>query len=746
MQNFGQVTGANLTLGPTLTFNITDGGHSGAATTTVQGTGSISGTGLRLDGGRIFRNEGTLTQTNANVDMNSRRAGTAEAGNGTVVNAVGATWNSNATASASNFIYASNQGGGDTGAGAVFTNQGTFNKQGAAITEVRTAFNNTGLTDVQAGRLRFTGNGTQGTGTLQTSGGILETQGASTTGNLFHNTNTADSLILGANTITVGSDYNNANFGVGNAFNRRANVSTTGTGNRLLAGGDANQGLSGTASAAERRRRRRSWSATCMSVPPPTPTTSTTPAPAGPALRGAIQNAVNGGNITDGRLSGNGVLSSNFGPIATGQSVSRDITITVGAAGLYSPISGQAVSIVNNFENTRSQLLTITSAAGAAAYNLAAAGTLSPNPVNLGNARVGASPEEVLLIGNVAPTGSFTESLNARFGGSTGAVIPITIGTGVNLLPAGSTSSGSLRVMLDASAAGAKTGTATIVFESDGTGTSGLGITPLPSQVVTVNGNFYNPAVGSATPSPVVIANQRVGGTGSQALTVANTAAAGAFSEALNAGFGANTGAATHNGAAVNDLIAGGNNTTAMSVGVNTATAGAKSGTVTLNYQTDGMGPNGNSGLAAISAGLQNITVSGNVYQLAAGQLNTAPLNFGTVQVGQSVSQVLSISNSATGPSRLRRRPERALRRVQRHRRRTDQRQRQHQRPGRGRHQRQRDDGRRQHQHCRHHQRRDRGQLLQRRLGRRRQQRPGRAGCGLVQLRLSAASSRARGR
>ena len=144
--------------------------------------------GLRLDGGRIFRNEGTLTQTNANVDMNSRRAGSAEAGNGTVTNAVGGIWNSNATAASSNFILASNQGAGDTGAGAVFTNQGTFNKQGAAITEVRTAFNNTGLTDVQAGLLRFTTNGTQGTGTLRTSGGNLESRAPAPPATSFHNT------------------------------------------------------------------------------------------------------------------------------------------------------------------------------------------------------------------------------------------------------------------------------------------------------------------------------------------------------------------------------------------------------------------------------------------------------------------------------------------------------------------------------------------------------------------------------
>ena len=60
--------------------------------TALQGATTISGTGLRLDGGRIFRNEGTVTQSGM-LDSNSRRTGVAEAGNGTVLNTAGATWN-----------------------------------------------------------------------------------------------------------------------------------------------------------------------------------------------------------------------------------------------------------------------------------------------------------------------------------------------------------------------------------------------------------------------------------------------------------------------------------------------------------------------------------------------------------------------------------------------------------------------------------------------------------------------------
>lgn len=133
----------------------------------------------------------------------------------------------------------------------------------------------------------------------------------------------------------------------------------------------------------------------------------------------------------------------------------------------------------------------------------------------------------------------------------------------------------------------------------------------LSDATINVSGTGYNAAVGSAAPDPVVLANQRVGDMQSQILTVTNTAAAGSFTEKLNASFGANTGNATNTGGAVVLLAAGDPGSTAMSAGVNTATAGAKTGTVTLNYQTDG---NGTSGLAAASVGSQVIDVSGNVY------------------------------------------------------------------------------------------------------------------------------------
>ena len=269
-----------------------------------------------------------------------------------------------------------------------------------------------------------------------------------------------------------------------------------------------------------------------------------------------------------------------------------------------------------------------------------------PADVDLGNFRLGSATSQAINITNtdLAPAG-FQEGLDASVGGSSGKATAS--GGPISKLAQGA-SSNALSVGIDnaTATAGANNGTVTITLASNGSGTSGLATMTLSDATINVSGTGYNAAVGNATPTPVVLANQRVGGMQSQALTVANTAAAGAFTEKLNASFGSNSGHALNNGGAVSLLAAGDPGSTAMTARVDTSAAGARSGSVTLNYQTDG---SDTSGLAAASAGSQVINVSGNVYQLASGQINSLPLNFGTVQVGQSVSQILSISNTASG-------------------------------------------------------------------------------------------------
>ncbi len=616
-----------------------DGTMSGTGSTTFNGplalTGSTyngnTGSSSRTISGRTVNFAGTTTWTGTNT-ANAFAAINANAG--AVLNNTG-TWLDQTTGPT--FII--NQGG----AASSFNNSGSYVKSIAnANTTFGIAFNNPGTVDVQAGTLTATLGIIGPSGTLRTgTGGTLTLGAASTTGILSNNAN----LVLGTNNLTVSTDYNNANFGTGNSFVKHANV--TGTG-QILAAGNVAQAITGATVV-----NGSSANPTLVITNVRTGTTSYTyqvanTGTSGPSLRGAIETGVNGGHITDSRLSGSGVTGGNYGPIATGSSSGNyTVTFTNANAGALLSLSNQSVHIANNFDNVGEQTLNIILGAGASAYN-AAVGNATPSPASLGNVRVGGALAQTFTVSNTQTPGSFSEDLNASFGPSTGGATAT--GSIAGLL-AGASNNTAMRASLGTTTAGAKTGTVTINYDTAGTvnGVSnGLGVANVGSQTIALSGNVYNTAVGSVAPTSVTIANQRVGGNGISALTVGNTAPTGAFSEALNAGFGGSTGSAITNGAGVGNLIAGGTSTN-LGVGVSTATSGAKTGTVTIAYQSDGTGPNGNSGLAAIAAGSQTVNVSGNVYQAAAGTILTAPLNFGTVQVGQVVSQNLSIQNSATG-------------------------------------------------------------------------------------------------
>ena len=528
------------------------------------------------------------------------------------------------------------------GGAANLTNLGTINADGGGTITVNPTgtLTNHGLLRAQNGALAIqkamTGNGTL---RVDSTGAMNLANGGNTQGTLMMGAAGA-ALNVGTGNLTINSDYTNAAWGSGNSFNRRAGVSGTG---QIVAGGDVAQVITGAGVTGGANN----YTLTIGNVHVGSTTFDYQIANAGttgPTLRGAIQTSVNGGNITDARLSGAGVTADNYnagGP--GGNSGNLGVTFTAAGAGALAPLTGQVVNLRSNFENIADQKLNIVLGAGAAAYNLAA-GSASPDPVILANQRVGGTGSQVLTVSNTAPAGAFTEGLNANFGANTGDA---TNNAGsISLLAGGASNGAAMSVGVNTASAGAKSGTVTVNFVSDGTGTSGLGQNSVGSQVIVVSGDVYRLAQGDTTPLSVNFGNLRVGAGASQTLTVQNSAVNDGFSESLNANFGGATGDASHNGGVVNLLAAGSANNSAMSVALDTGTAGAKTGTVVVNYQSDGTGT---SGLAAIAAGGQTINLSGNVFQVAQGQLNTAALNFGTVQVGQAVQQTLSISNTATG-------------------------------------------------------------------------------------------------
>lgn len=275
----------------------------------------------------------------------------------------------------------------------------------------------------------------------------------------------------------------------------------------------------------------------------------------------------------------------------------------------------------------------------------------------------GATTNATLTIGNVR-VGSTQFNYQIANGGTTGADLRGALQTsvnGANITDSRLSGSGVTEGNYGPIAVNSSSGNYTVNFT---TNTAGV-LAPLSGQAINLRSNFdniadqklnivlsndaaaYNAAVGSTAPT-VNLGNSRVGGSLTGNLTITNAAPSGSFTEKLDAMFGTVTGDVTNNGGSISLLSAGSSNNSSMGVTLNTSAAGARSGTVTVDFATNGTGT---SGLSTESVGSQVVTVNGNVYQVAQGQLNSTPLNFGTVQVGQSVSKVLSISNIASGPA-----------------------------------------------------------------------------------------------
>ena len=263
------------------------------------------------------------------------------------------------------------------------------------------------------------------------------------------------------------------------------------------------------------------------------------------------------------------------------------------------------------------------------------------SPVSLGNVRINTTLSGNLSVTNTAANDGFSENLDAAISATTP---DITGSSGsVSGLAAGLTNSTGLSVTLGSSSAGAKSGTATVQFQSDGTGIDGGAPVDNGSQTVTVTGNVFRLATGSAT-SPVSLGNVRINTALSGNLSVTNAAANDGFSENLDAAISATTPDITGSGGSVTGLAAGLTNSTGLSVTLGSSSAGAKSGTATVQFQSDGTGIDGG---APVDNGSQTVTVTGNVFRLATGSA-TSPASLGAARVGiGTLSGNLSVTNTA---------------------------------------------------------------------------------------------------
>jgi len=530
-----------------------------------------------------------------------------------------------------------NEGWVQVGDASTFTAAGVFNNAAGATLQMAggslagttlpnagsvSGFGNVAPAVANTGSVRATG------GTLTLAGGVQGASGAvfidtgatldlgapSSAGMLAHQ---GGLLALGANDITVHQDYDNARFGVGNSFDRRAAVSGSGL---VLAAGSTQQTLSGallqggdTANATlvlPNIRVGQGGISTEFSIH--------NVGTGGPRLRGALQNT----GISNAGLSGSGVTAQNWGALdqgGAGATFSVHFDPAFGQA-----LSGQTLQVVNNFDNVAGQTLAITGSA----YNLASASPAAPNPVVFANQREGGSLSQALSLSNIAPANGFSESLNASISGSG----PVLASGSFSLLAAGGNNSTALVVGLDTRTAGAKAGVATIHLASDGTGSSGFGALYIGTQAVNVSGQVYRLAQPVVDATPIVLA-ARVGDVAPQRSVAVSNSGADLYTERLNASW-ASAPAGWVAGGAVNGLGQGGSSQN-LSLALATGASGSFAGTAQVALVSSGAGtteaPDAALGQAAVP-------VTGRVYTPAVADVLTPVVNFGIVRVGDVVA------------------------------------------------------------------------------------------------------------
>ncbi|MCW5626517.1 MAG: hypothetical protein KIT73_17515 [Burkholderiales bacterium] len=174
----GTIRGTDLTLrGPiSITISSSLGMMTGAATTTLIGSGTVSGGAnnpFGLDAGRVLRNEGTMTITGV-LDLNR----SSDTGAGGIVNVAGAlidvkTFNQSIYARDWTAVNAL-----DSGADARIDNAGTFRKSTSGTYNVFVPFFNTGTVEVLAGAFNIASFSNGGTVTVA-AGTTFRVSGAS---------------------------------------------------------------------------------------------------------------------------------------------------------------------------------------------------------------------------------------------------------------------------------------------------------------------------------------------------------------------------------------------------------------------------------------------------------------------------------------------------------------------------------------------------------------------------------------
>ena len=507
------------------------------------------------------------------------------------------------------FVFLNNGTLGASGGSAGVTNSGILLGYGAVTTGIA----NTGRVEALGGTLA-----TQAiagpTGVIQTDTGATLTLSAATAGSTAGTLTNNGSLVLGSHNVTVTSDYANANFGSGNAFNRRANVSGAGDifgvnytvdlSGPALSGGVINVGNVRTGGS----------SSTTLTITNNGTATN---------IVGAVQNT----NAPSIALS-----SQDFALAHGGGSTTVTLSYTGTTAG---SLNGQTIEVLNNFANVGPQTLGV----AGSVYQIAVAGA-QPAAVTLAASRVGGAVSSTTLnIANVAPiTPGFNEALTST--ASTASPFQVNGASSATVSNLAAGSSVPVTLSLGNGTAGAFSNT--VAISNTSIPVAGSGFTPLAlaGQTVNVSGNVYAPAVASLSSTSVDFGPVRQGAASPmQSLSLTNTSV-GALSDVLVSSVGSVPAGVT---AGTPGPLAQGA-TGAVVFALSTATPGQLAAAGSLNFASH------DAELADMTLAPQTVNFTGTVTQLAQA-LVTKNSGVGTL-TGGGTTYNLDLGSFASGVGR----------------------------------------------------------------------------------------------
>jgi autotransporter-associated beta strand protein len=606
------LTGANTYNGTTTisggALQLGNGGTTGAidsASAVVNEASLIVNRSNAITMGSAISGNGSLTKLGAGtltLTANTSYTGTTTISGGTLQ--IGNAADSGSIGSSSNIVndgtLTYNVAAGNRTYGNVISGSGALTKLGAGGSLTLSGNNSyAGATNVNAGTLIVSHANALGTTAgatsvatnqqLQLQGGVVF---AAETLNLLSNS--------GGNTVLLNGSGNNewtgtiasASVAAGNTINISANSGS----NLLISGGMSSLGAPYSL--------RGDGNITISGV--------IADGSVSPNITGVISGAGTGvRTLTNiNTYSANTTVSGGKLTVASTGTINNTAAVLIGA-GEFNYNSATALSQAVSFTATGGKLSgngTITPA-----VNITAGNTLAPGN-SIGTMSFGSG---LTLGGNYSvELGTSNTAGNPAAGLSDRAVVTGALGLGGTLQLVdnagadglGSMGAGAYRI---ATSTGATTGTFASV--------SNAANATLHEKVIygsnTVDLELYRLATGST--GNATLGKARVGGSLTGSLTTTNTATADGFSENLNASVGTNAGDVNASSGSASGLIAGASSST-ISVGLDTTSSGAKSGSVLVSYVSDGTGTSGH---GTTSNGSQTVGVSGSVYELASADL-----------------------------------------------------------------------------------------------------------------------------